>query len=407
MLTTLIRTVGLLLLTSTLYAQSSPGSSVPRLDSMDALLNRQEYSALLTRYSDSLEVLSTEGVIRFTAALYHAGIDEQANAMAKRVLETDSTHVEALYYAGSSAMYLQRYQEAADHLRNARRLNPGHQGVNFGLGYTLLRLDQLEEAIDPLLATANGDQATYNGLLYAFGALHDLGLADSAKVVLAKVLPHVESSHADYTQLHYNYALSHQLSGDYDTALHHYDLAYLPEEQDHTILTKQIQCLHRIGKHDRAARLRETLYALKAADELTLEDTTMFCFDQYMLADYRIMAFEKFAEPEGELYYKHYFYVLQEDTIFRRIQTENSPFAAAFGHEPQFVIGEDRDGTHYNYGFVPQDMPYDELLDVVNEVILNKTTSVASTTVRPNSKAQNKGSKRKEDRRKRKKTKPE
>jgi hypothetical protein len=107
----------------------------------------------------------------------------------------------------------------------------------------------------------------------------------------------------------------------------------------------------------------------------------MFCFDQFAWNEFQVQAFERYEEEEGELYYKHLFYVLnKEGEIQFRLQTENSPLAEEQGR-PAFAIGKNTDNMHFTYAFVNKaDLNYDLLKSLIIRILNGEIEPISNSS---------------------------
>ena len=142
-----------------------------------------------------------------------------------------------------------------------------------------------------------------------------------------------------------------------------------------------------------------------------------FCFDQFDWKDKTIMVFEQFEEPEGRLYYKHIFYVVDEEgKISQTVQTEWSIAMEMNDNGMKYVLGRDfyppDDGpriAHYSYFqyLFKEDFDYSELKKAVLAVLNEEDSPTSSSTYggisedSKKSKKKKKGKKKKKDKAKR------
>lgn len=149
---------------------------------------------------------------------------------------------------------------------------------------------------------------------------------------------------------------------------------------DYQSFAKLIQIYYGKKEYEKTKPLKEKLY--KAYEQGKLSDNlkSMFCFDQFEWNGKLILAYERFAVKEGELYYKHIFYIPNDkgETEFT-IQTENSPISIELGGS-KYVLGMDKGGTHstFNYGF-DENLNYEDLKKTVILVLDEKIKAGASS----------------------------
>ena len=144
--------------------------------------------------------------------------------------------------------------------------------------------------------------------------------------------------------------------------------------------SKIIQVYYGKKEYEKAKPYRNKLY--KAYNQGLLKDNLneMFCFDQFNWKDKQIQVFERFAEQEGKIYYKHIFFVIDKKGSFEyRIQTENSPFSVELGC-PKYLLGMDKNWMHSTFGFgFNEGFEYDELKNTVIKILEGKVKPSASS----------------------------
>ncbi len=178
----------------------------------------------------------------------------------------------------------------------------------------------------------------------------------------------------------YNIGLLELLNKNYDKAeLALKELIELSPTDYHSY-SKLIQIYYGKKEYEKSEPYKKKLY--EAYNQGILKDNLkdMFCFDQFNWNDKLIQAFERFAIKKGELYYKHLFYVVDENgKIEYRIQTENSPISVEMGG-PKYAIGMDKNGTHSTFVFIEENFKYDDLKSIVIKILNEEINPSASST---------------------------
>jgi tetratricopeptide (TPR) repeat protein len=183
-----------------------------------------------------------------------------------------------------------------------------------------------------------------------------------------------------YITVLYNIGLLEYLNENYPVAEQAYQELLTLTPNDFQTYAKLMQVHYARKEYMKAAPLREKLYAAHANGLLQDNLQDMFCFDQFKWNDKMIQVFERYAEPEGKVYYKHIFYVVnQNGDIEYSIQTENSPVSMEQGG-PKYLLGMRKGNSHYTYNVgVEQSFSYEKLKRQVIDILDGKIKPAAAT----------------------------
>ena len=207
-----------------------------------------------------------------------------------------------------------------------------------------------------------------------------LGNEDAALSAFYTALSKLPKGESSYITVLYNIGLYESIKGKYDKSEFAFKELLELDPNDYQSNAKLIQVYFARKEYEKATPLKKKLYAAHSKGILQDNLKDMFCFDQFRWNNKLIQVFEKYAEPEGKVYYKHIFYVLDEDgEIELSVQTENSPISIEQGGA-KYLVGMRKGSGHstFNVGF-NQNPDYDKLKQTVIDILEGKIKPVASS----------------------------
>jgi tetratricopeptide (TPR) repeat protein len=149
---------------------------------------------------------------------------------------------------------------------------------------------------------------------------------------------------------------------------------------DYAAIAKLIQVLYAQEKYKETKQWKDKLYEGWKAGKMPKRMKDDFCFDQFKWKNREVVAYEQFAE-EGNLYYKHVFYVLDEaGKVDFQVQTEHS--VALKMANAKYTMGMNRGNTHYTFmSFIFQeDVEYKVMKKAVLDILNEKVEPSSSST---------------------------
>lgn len=340
----------------------------------------EKYDLIISEHSTNASEYPAKAIYYIALAYYMKADDSNVLKLLDLSIAKDNTDPDVYFIKGMTLNYTGQFDKAIESFNKAIELDSTNTNYYSGLGDSYISQEKNEKALLAYVtATEKNDPIdrpfTMIPQIYA-----ELNQPDKALDAYYKSIKNISKESDSYINALYNIGLYELLNKDYEKSeIALKELIQLAPNDFHSY-AKLIQVYYGKNEYEKAKPLREKLY--QAYDQGILKDglREMFCFDQFNWNDKLIQVFERFAVKEGELYYKHLFYVVNNNgEIEFRIQTENSPVSIEQGG-PKYVLGMDKDGTHstFRYGF-EENFDYDNLKQKVILVLEEKIKPGASS----------------------------
>lgn len=340
----------------------------------------EQYDQIISDHSDKVKDYPAKAIYYVGMAYYMKADDNNCLKFMDLSIKKDETDADAFFIKGMTSNYMGQFDNAIKSFNKAIQLDSTNSNYFSGLGDSYVSQEKYEKALSSYItATEKKDPIdrpfTMIPQIYA-----ELNQPEKALESFYKSKETISKESDSYINALYNIGLYEFLNKDYDKSESAYkELIELAPNDFHSY-AKLIQVYYGKKEYDKAKPLIEKLY--QAYEKGILKDNlkSMFCFDQFDWKDKLILAYERFAVKEGELYYKHVFYVTNNkgETEFT-IQTENSPISVELGG-PKYVLGMDKNGTHSTFGFgLNEDFKYEDLKSSVIKVLEEKVKPSASS----------------------------
>lgn len=320
-------------------------------------------------------------------AIYYVGManymkenDAKCIELMNLSISKDKTDPDPYYIKGMTLMYGGKLEEAIKNINQAIEIFPGSSNYYSSLGDCYFNLKDFNNALTAY-QKATEQKKHIDRPYVMIPQIHmELNNENEALPAFYKAKEKVSKENPSYVNVLFNIGLLELLDKKFDEAEVIYNEIISIAPEDYHSYSKLIQIYYGKKDYKKAEPLRSKLYEAYKNNKLDGNLKHMFCFDQFDWKDKMVMVFEKFAEPEDELYYKHVFYITdgKGNTEFS-IQTEYSPISAELG-SAKYLIGKDIGNSHYTYpiGF-KDDFKYEELKEVVIQILDGKIKSSASS----------------------------
>lgn len=340
-----------------------------------------EYDLIISEHSDKIKNYPAKAIYYVGMAYYMKSEDEKAIKTMDLSIKKDKLDPAPHFIKGITLNYMSEYEKAIKSFKKAIKLDSKNTHFYSGLGDSYFELKKYEKA---LVAYTKSTQQT-DPIDRPFTMIPQIYVNTNEPEKALKAFytskETISKKSDSYINALYNIGLYELLNKQYDKS----ETAYLElielEPNDFHSYAKLIQIYYGKKEYEKAKPYREILY--NAYDQGILKDDlrNMFCFDQFDWNNKLVQVFERFAVEEGELYYKHLFYVVnKKGEIEYRIQTENSPIAEELG-SGKYAIGMDKDGTHSTFGFIEEDFDYENLKSIVIQILDKEIKAAASSRV--------------------------
>ncbi len=350
-------------------------------DIVKNLYKEQKYDDII-KYADLSEEYPSEALYYIGLAFYMKSEDAKCLKYLDMCLQKDSLNSDAHFIKGKTYYYMSNLTEAINSIQKAIKIDSNRSIFYSGLGDVYEHKNELDTALKYYLISYDLEDTpdrTYFMLSQIYG---NLNLSDKALEYSYIAKEKLSKKSDQYILVLYNIGLLQYLSGNYEKAEESLLELLSIKPDDYMSMPKLIQVYYAQKKYELAIPLKESLYKAREEGLLDQSMSFMFCFDQFKWEGKNIQVHERYDEPEGELYYKHLFYILDdENNIEYRIQTENSPILVSTDGGKYF-LGMNKGETHYTFNVVfKEDFDYDELRQTVIAVLDGKLKPATSSKV--------------------------
>ncbi len=342
-------------------------------EELQVLYDDKKFDKIISDHAADSKKYPAEALYIIGRAYYQKEDDKNCIKFMDLAIEKNPSDPESYFSKGLSYNYLGQFEKAIPAFKKSIELDDSQSRYYSALGDSYFNLEKLELALEAFKKATTKEHPSDRPftMIPQIYAMWDQKENALKAFYLAKEKINKKSD--SYLIALYNIGLFEYLDNNYKEAENAYLelLEFIPD--DYQTYAKLIQCYYGLKQYEKADPYKQKLYT--AYEKGVLEDNLkdMFCFDQFVWEDRRVHVYEKFAEPEGELYYKHVFYVLNDKSeILFQIQTENSVMSQALGG-PKYLLGQTQDGAHstFNYG-IEEDFEYDKLKQLVIKILDGK-----------------------------------
>lgn len=347
---------------------------------LKAKYESEKYDQIISEHSDKVDKYPAKAIYYIGMAYYMKADDNNCIKYMDLSIEKDNTDPDAYFIKGMTFNYLGQFEKAIKSFEKAIEINPNSSDFFSGLGDSYFSLKNYKKALENYKLATEKENAIDRPFIMIPQAYIELNEPENALKAFYIAKDKVSKETNSYITILYNIGLSELLNKNYEKAeLVLKELIEL-DPTDYHSYSKIIQVYYGKKEYEKAEPYKQKLY--EAYDQGVLKDNlkNMFCFDQFSWNDKLVLAFEKFEDKKGELYYKHIFYVTGKDgkTEFT-IQTENSPISVELGG-PKYAVGMDKYGTHSTFVFIEENFKYDDLKSIVIKILNEEISPSASST---------------------------
>ena len=361
-------TVISLLCSLTVYAQDE--------EKMKSLCDKEQFQEVINIYASDTKDYSARSLYYIGLSYYMLEDDTNCIKYIDLSISKSSNDAAPYFIKASTLNYMGNFEEAVGYFKKAIELDPEKSKNYSGLGDSYYFLGKSEKALEsykkstmqkepesrPFYMIA---QIYYNGREYE-KALEAYNFAK----------PYTKGSDYYQNTLFNIGLLEVQVNSNYEKAENIY-LELLNEyPNDYHTYAKLIQAYFHQEKYEKAKPYREKLYEFHSKGLLNDSDLRdMFCFDQFIWNDKRIMVFERYEdENKGKIYRKHIFYVTdttdENSDIEYTIQTEFSPISVELGGKKYILCASWENNVRYNSGvFFNDDFNYKDMKKEVLKIL--------------------------------------
>lgn len=344
------------------------------------LYEKRSYDEIINKHASKAKKYPAKAIYFVALAYYMKSDDENCLKMMNQSIKKDPTDPDAHYIKGMTLNYLKQYEKGIESFKKAIELYD-KSGVFFtGLGDSYYNLEKYEKALEAYQQATKKDGPVDRPYTMIPQIYSDLNQKEKALENYYIAKDKISKQSNSYLNILYNIGLYEYQAKNYDKAETSYQELLKIVPDDYHTYAKMIQIHYARKEYSKSEPWKKKLYKAYEDSKLKGNLKDMFCFDQFDWKDKHIQVFERFAEPEGQLYYKHVFYVMNEKgQIESSIQTENSVVSVELGG-PKYLIGMNKGDSHYTFSIgYEEDFKYDDLKKTVIEILEGKLKPGASS----------------------------
>lgn len=347
---------------------------------LEKAYGEEKYDLIISEHSEKVSEYPAKAIYYVGMAYYMKADDNNVLKLMDLSITKDKTDPDAFFIKGMTLNYMGQFDKAIESFNKAIELDSSNTNYFSGLGDSYISQEKYEKALSAYVTATEKNEPIDRPFTMIPQIYAELNQPKKSLEAFYQSKATISKESDSYINALYNIGLYEFLNKDYDKSEIAYKELIGLAPTDYNSYAKLIQVYYGKKEYEKAKPFKEKLYQAYKQEKLKDNLKTMFCFDQFDWNGKLILAYERFAVKEGELYYKHIFYIPNEkgETEFT-IQTENSPISVELGG-PKYVLGMDKGGTHstFRYGF-EEDFNYDDLKKTVILVLDERIKAGASS----------------------------
>lgn len=377
----------LLLLSTLLFCTLAPAQAQtpsPVDIEIKNLLIAKKYQEVIA-FADRTNGLSDSSLYRIGRAYYHEDDTTNARLFFDRALAKNPRYQNAWYFRGILNYYAGADLAALSDMAKAIAIDSSDADFFSMQGKIYQNMGKWDEAIASFRQAIQRKDVRPDTWMLIGESYSEQKKYAQAAAAYSDALPHVGADPDMKARCLYNLGTMEYLSENWDKAEKAFAEMLVTDAEDYQVVAKMVQVHYAQGKYKKAKPFKKTLYDAWKAEKLPKHMAEDFCFDQFEWNGKRVMAFEEFDE-EGDLFYKHVFYVLdpKTDKIEFQVQTESSFAVAMTGKK--YTLGMTKGKTHYTFMHLlfEDDPDYQDVKKAVLRIFDGKEKPSSSSTVTRN-----------------------
>ena len=345
---------------------------------------KENYDLIISEHSEKANEYPAKAIYYIGMAYYMKADDNNAIKLMDLSIKKDKSDPDTYFIKGMTFNYLGELEKAIESFEKAIELDSSNTNYYSGLGDSYLNLKKYEKALNSYIIATEKTEPIERPFTMIPQIYSELNQPKKALEAFYKSKESISRESDSYINALYNIGLYEFLNKDFDKSEIAYKELIELAPKDYQSYAKLIQVYYATKKYEKAKPLKKTLYKAYEKGELKDNLKSMFCFDQFEWKGKTILVFERFAVKEGELYYKHIFYIpIVEGKTEFTIQTENSPISEELG-SGKYAVGMDKNGTHSTFGFLKENFEYNNLKSIVIKILEEQIKAGASSRKRKN-----------------------
>ncbi|MBL4754076.1 MAG: tetratricopeptide repeat protein [Flavobacteriales bacterium] len=347
---------------------------------LNDLLAKKEFQRIIEEHADKAKDYPASAIYNIGMSYYMTADDTNCLKYMDMAIAKEAGEPSSHYIKGMTYNYMEQFENAVSNFNKAIALDDSKAKYHSGLGDAYFSLNKLKEALKAYHNAVELDDAPDRPFTMIPQIYNELKLTDQALTAFYVAKGRISKEASFYTSVVYNIGLAELLARNYDKA----ELAFRElidiAPADYQSYAKLIQVHYGRKEFEKAEAYKEILYEAHGKGVLKGKLKNEYCFDQFKWNDKLIQVFERFAEPEGGLHYKHLFYVVNKnDQVDFTIQTECSAIWMEQGG-PKYILGMTKGQVHstFDIGF-DEGFKYEILKETVIQALEGKLSPSASS----------------------------
>lgn len=340
-----------------------------------------KFDAIIAKHSEKVNEYPAKAIYYVGMAFYMKADDNNTIKLMDLSISKDNSDPDAYFIKGMTLNYLGQFDKAVASFQNAIELDASNSNYFSGLGDSYFNEKKYKKALSAYVSATEKQEKIDRPFTMIPQIYAEINQPEKALKAFYTAKENIAKDSDSYITALYNIGQYELLNKNYDKAeLALKELVELSPTDYHSF-SKLIQVYYGKQEYEKAEPYKRKLYQASKQGLLDGNLQNEFCFDQFVWKNKVIFGFERFEEKPGKIYYKHVFYVTNEQTGKTEftIQTENSPIAIENGYE-KYILGMSKNGEHstFNYG-IKENFEYDYLKKMVLKILNEEIKPTASS----------------------------
>ncbi|AUC80812.1 lipopolysaccharide assembly protein LapB [Lacinutrix sp. Bg11-31] len=349
-------------------------------NTIKTLYENKQYDKIISEYSGNVKNYSAKAVYYVGMTYYSKSDYNNFLKLIDLSIKKDKTDPDTFFSKGVYYNYKRKFSTAIKLLKKAIKLNPNESSYLGALGNSYCFLGRSDKALSlykSAIKKENPPDYIFTQIPLVYLMKNDIKNAIKS-FYIAK--DNISKDSESYINLIKNIANHELLSKEYDKALIAFKELNELRPKGFGYYSEIIQVYYAKKEYKKAETYKQRLYENYSKDTLNVYRKKWFCLDKFIWKDKRVHAMEYFAVKENKYFYKHVFYVLNENGKAKiTIQMENAPNPVKSG-EPKYNLGMEINGTHTSLPYkFDENFDYDELKKTVIQVLNEKVNADLSS----------------------------
>lgn len=344
-------------------------------DNFKELYKQKQYDKIIKYKPKKGEELTAKAYYYVAMSYYMKQQDDNALKYFDIAINKGPVDHDMFFYKGMTLYYKGKYRESLPYYDKAIEMLPNEPDFYGGKGEVFYALNQMDSALYYFAKAIPLPNCKTRIFLLAGELYQNNDDIPNALTTYEAALNKIDKTSKDYQTTLFNVGLMNQLLGNLEKAKDIFEQVLSIYPNDFHCMAKLIQTYYSLDQIDKAKPYREKLYDAFKNKKLPNEMKEMFCFDQFIWNERRIMAFENFDEPKEFMFVKHHFYVLDEKgEIDFRIDSESSLAIRMAKNDAKYVLCLVKNKSHFTYWqyVFNENYDYKELKNAVIDILENK-----------------------------------